>query len=121
MFGLLIAVILSAELDPVEANLLKYTNETRVAAGLHPLEIDEELQQGCRHHAAWMANHRSMTHASGWRENIAMGQTSSHEAIRTWYNSSGHRATMLARNATKVGIAGYRVNGGAIYWCMRVK
>ena len=48
-------------------------------------------------------------------ENIAMGQKTCDQVSRAWYNSAGHRKNMLRKNFTKVGIAGYTLNG-VTYW-----
>ena len=50
-------------------------------------------------------------------ENIAMGQKTCADVMTAWYNSAGHKANMLSKNYTKVGVAGYQVNG-VIYWVM---
>ena len=48
-------------------------------------------------------------------ENIARGQKSCAAVMKAWYNSAGHKANMLRKDYTKVGIAGYEYNG-TIYW-----
>ena len=48
-------------------------------------------------------------------ENIAMGQKTGKEVSKDWYNSTGHRANMLRKQFTKVGIACYEHNG-VTYW-----
>ena len=48
-------------------------------------------------------------------ENIAMGQKTCAQVSKAWYNSTGHRANMLRKNFTKVGIACYEYNG-VTYW-----
>lgn len=50
-------------------------------------------------------------------ENIAKGQKNCDAVMTAWYNSEGHRANMLGKNYTKVGVAGYEYNG-VIYWVM---
>ncbi|MBQ7145490.1 MAG: serine protease, partial [Lachnospiraceae bacterium] len=37
--------------------------------------------------------------------------------MSAWFNSASHKANMLGKNYTKVGVAGYEVNG-TIYWVM---
>ena len=48
-------------------------------------------------------------------ENIALGQKTCAQVSKAWYNSTGHRANMLRKNFTKVGIACYEYNG-VTYW-----
>ena len=50
-------------------------------------------------------------------ENIAMGQKTCAAVMSAWFNSASHKANMLGKNYTKVGVAGYEVNG-TIYWVM---
>lgn len=47
------------------------------------------------------------------RENIAQGQTSAQAVVQAWMNSSGHRANILSKNFTQIGV-GYYQNGN--YW-----
>lgn len=97
-----------------EQTVLDNVNAERVKRGLHPLVADPILTQRARNHAAWMASRRSMTHSRGAWENIAMGQRTPLAAFRAWLNSSGHRANMLSRNATKIGIG-----VSNYYWCQQ--
>lgn len=48
-------------------------------------------------------------------ENIAKGQKTPAEVTKAWYNSAGHRANMLSKNYTKVGIAAVVIDG-TVYW-----
>lgn len=122
---LLVVALLGAEIEPpltnAEQRMLKGVNDARVAQHLPPLKVDADLQKGTRAHAKWMANAHSMRHASGWTENIAMGQPTPESCIRTWLNSSGHRTNIMRRSAKFIGVAGYVTPAGRIYWCMRVK
>jgi uncharacterized protein YkwD len=108
-------------LTPCEQNMVDNINKSRAAHGLRPVVVDQTLMEGTRKHAAWMAERHSMVHAPGWRENIARSQPHSAAVHNTWMNSSGHRANILYRGATKVGVAGYRVGSGQIFWCMRIQ
>ncbi len=107
---------------PIEVNIVKYTNEQRVKRGLKPLQIDPELMKTARRHASWMARTRRFVHAHlGVAENIAMGQRDSQSVVRAWMNSKGHRANMLNRGNTRIGVAAYRTAGGTIYWCQQFR
>ena len=48
-------------------------------------------------------------------ENIAKGQKTPAEVTKAWYNSTGHRANMLSKNYTRVGIAAVVIDG-TVYW-----
>jgi uncharacterized protein YkwD len=107
-------------LHPVEANIVKYTNAQRARHGLPPLAVDATLLQSARRHAAWMTNTHTLRHTSApVAENIAMGQSTSFEAVQDWMNSSGHRANMLNRGYTRVGAAAYSARNGQRFWCLQ--
>jgi uncharacterized protein YkwD len=108
------------ELTGAESNVLELTNKERTSRGLPPLVIDESLVNSARQHALWMASRRIMQHTTKpVGENIAMGQSNSTEAVRTWMNSSGHRANILSRAWNRVGAAAYTSPEGRIYWCLQ--
>ncbi|KFZ32490.1 hypothetical protein JS44_04615 [Anoxybacillus flavithermus] len=46
-------------------------------------------------------------------ENIAKGQRTPQEVVNAWMNSAGHRANILNRNFTHIGV-GFDGNGN--YW-----
>lgn len=48
-------------------------------------------------------------------ENLAYGYKSCREVSKAWYRSKSHKANMLRRKFTKVGIVAYKHNG-VIYW-----
>ena len=57
---------------------------------------------------------------STWGENVAAGYTSSNAVVSAWMNSAGHRANMLSRNFTHIGVSLQRGNNNVIYYCMLV-
>ncbi len=110
------------ELLPIEENIVNYTNAERARFGLAALEIDPNLMESARQHASWMARSQAMVHTSRpVAENIAMGQQNSAEAVRSWMNSSGHRANILNRGHGRIGVAAYRAANGAIFWCQQFR
>lgn len=48
-------------------------------------------------------------------ENIAWGQRTPEAVVNAWMNSEGHRANILNKNYTAIGI-GYYLNGSTPYW-----
>ena len=107
---------------PIEENVVKYTNAQRAKYGLAALEIDHDLMDSARQHAAWMASNRRLIHTSRpVAENIAMGQPHSQSVVGDWMNSSGHRANILNRGYRRIGVAAYRTPGGTIYWCQQFR
>lgn len=109
--------VTAPELFDIEKLLLAATNAERVRYGRQPLEIDMKLVSTSRRHSAWMASSQVMQHGRyPVAENIATGQASVAEALRSWMNSSGHRANILNPNYRRLGVAGYVSNNGRIYW-----
>jgi len=49
----------------------------------------------------------------------SMGQSSPQEVLRTWMNSSGHRANILNGGHRRIGVAAYCTPEGTIYWCQQ--
>ncbi|NLL76994.1 MAG: transporter [Clostridiales bacterium] len=51
----------------------------------------------------------------GAGENIAWGQSTPEEVVKAWMNSAGHRANIMNKNYTSIGV-GYYLNGNTPYW-----
>lgn len=51
----------------------------------------------------------------GAGENIAWGQKTPEAVVNAWMNSDGHRANILNKNFTTIGV-GYYMNGTTPYW-----
>ncbi|MDA0658944.1 MAG: CAP domain-containing protein [Planctomycetota bacterium] len=108
------------EMHTTELQLVECTNAERVRHGLSPLVLDPGLLQSARRHAAWMTRNRVLRHTSAAvAENIAMGQPTTAHAIQDWMHSPGHRANILNRSYTRIGVAGYRAPNGTVYWCQQ--
>lgn len=104
------------------AALYASLNRERRAAGLQPLQIDPTLNEAAADHVADMAqrgyfDHDSPSGVTPWErmrshdctfsyagENLALAP-SARQAERALFNSPPHRANMLSRNFTRVGIA----------------
>ena len=115
-------VIDGVKLAAIEANIVSYTNEERARYGLPALEVDKELMDTAREHAAWMTANQSMVHTNRpVAENIAMGQPHSSDVVQSWMNSSGHRANILNPGHRRIGVAAYRTASGVIFWCQQFR
>lgn len=101
--------------------VVSQTNAQRARNGLPPLVVDSQLMQSARSHAQWMASNRNLSHGHGVAENIAMGQPSAGEAVRSWMNSSGHRANLLGSGYTRIGVAVAYSSNGTPYWCQQFR
>ena len=109
---------------PVEKELLDATNAARQRNGCGPLVLDASLQQSARLQSWRMVQTGSMRHGlsgASCAENIAMGQSSVTEVIRTWLNSSGHRRNMLNRGSARCGVAVYQSSGGTLGWTQQFR
>lgn len=105
------------DLLEIEANIVSYTNVERARYGLPALQVDKQLMATAREHCSWMTRNRIFQHTRRpVAENIAMGQPSSQDVVRSWMNSSGHRANILNPNHHHIGVGAYRTEGGTIYW-----
>nr|WP_276357049.1 CAP domain-containing protein [Cohnella sp. YIM B05605] len=112
-----------ADTSQFNQQVLQLVNQQRTAAGLGPLAMDGNLSNMALVKAQDMYNnhyfdHNSPTYGSPFDmmrqfgivynaagENIAMGQTSPQQVMNDWMNSEGHRANILNRSFTKIGIA----------------
>jgi uncharacterized protein YkwD len=106
----------------IEQELAAHTNAARIAAGLFPLYLDQSLVESARKHSAWMAKGGGMTHSNDRvAENIAAGQRSGQEVLKTWMNSPGHRANILGQGYTRLGVAAYVSASGTIFWTQQFR
>ncbi|PAF28714.1 CAP domain-containing protein [Paenibacillus sp. 7516] len=111
------------------AQVVKLVNAERAKAGLSALASDALLDKVALAKAKDMSNnnyfdHQSPTYGSPFDmmkqfgvtysyagENIAKGQKTPQEVVTAWMNSEGHRANILSKNFTQIGVGYY--NG---YW-----
>jgi uncharacterized YkwD family protein len=117
-----------AGLNAYEQQVVDLTNKERAKYGLPPLKVDLALSKVAREKSRDMAvnhyfSHNSPTYGSPFEmmrkfgisytaagENIAMGQRTPQEVVAAWLNSAGHRANILNRNYTHIGV-GFEENG----------
>ena len=113
--------VTQAETTQAEA-VLKLVNKERQKQGLQPLTLSEKLTSIANTKAKDMADknyfsHNSPTYGSPFDmlkqfgvsysyagENIAAGQKTAEEVMNSWMNSSGHRANILNKNYTQLGV-----------------
>ena len=109
--------------------VLNLVNQERAKQGLKPLTLSDKLTSIANTKAADMRDknyfsHTSPTYGSPFDmlhefgvsyssagENIAAGQKTPEQVMNDWMNSSGHRANILNKNYTELGV-GY-VTGGS--------
>ena len=118
----------------VEEQVLVLVNQERQKVGLKPLQMDWELQRVARTKACDMANKRYFSHQSptygspfdmmkqfgiqykSAGENIASGQRTAAEVMKSWMNSSGHRANILKADFTHIGVGYCKGGQMGTYW-----
>ena len=114
----------------IEQEVTRLVNIERANAGLPALKMDWELARVAEFKSKDMRDknyfsHTSPTYGSPFTmmknfgityksagENIAKGQRTAAEVVDAWMNSEGHRANILSKNFTHIGV-GY-VDGN--YW-----
>ena len=105
--------------------ITELVNAHRAAAGLSPVEYSAEISEAAQTRAFEIEKSFSHTrpdgryfstalkdHGISYRyagENIAWGQKSPEEVVTAWMNSAGHRANILNKSFTKLGV-GYQQN-----------
>lgn len=100
--------------------ILKLVNSERTKQGVRPLVLDKELIVGAKVRAKELTQLYSHTRPDGTPcftvlgyhnaykgENIAAGYESPEAAMDGWMNSPGHRANILSKDFTKLGVGYY--------------
>lgn len=117
-----------------ENQVIQLTNAERTKRGLPPLKANWQLSRVARYKATDMRDknyfsHTSPTYGSPFTmikdfglsytaagENIAAGQTTPKAVVTAWMNSPGHRANILSKSYTQIGV-GYAQGGSyGCYW-----
>lgn len=113
--------------------LLDGHNEFRSKNGKTPLILNSKLTLAASEHSSDMAKRQILSHfgsngstmgirirAAGYNfsaagENVAEGQTTVEDVMRSWINSSGHRANILG-NYRDFGGSAVKSSDGNLYW-----
>lgn len=108
----------------------------RLANGLGPVTASARLNAIARRQAEAMAMRRVLSHtvigslgarlkSGGYTfslgaENIASGREDFEAALAGWKRSPGHRANLLRRGVSEIGVAAARSdgNGSRVYWAL---
>lgn len=118
----------------VSSQVLALVNDERARAGCGSLSTSSALQRAAQGHSADMAANDYFSHdsqdgrtfadrirAAGYTggaiaENIAAGQSTASSVVKSWMNSSGHRANILNCSYRYLGV-GYAKGGSyGSYW-----
>jgi uncharacterized protein YkwD len=97
-------------------------NARRAAAGLRPLIVSPCATRFAAPWTTRMAATNTLVHQSlapilrcparGAGENIAYGNVSADQMMTMWMNSPGHRANILNRTFTRIGVGAVRTSSG---------
>lgn len=122
----------SSQSNSYAVQVLDLVNAERAKYSLSPLTLNSQVSNVAQVKAEDMRNnsyfsHTSPTYGSPFDmlkrfgvsystagENIAKGQKSPQAVVNAWMNSEGHRANILNKNFTQLGV-GY-VGGSTTYW-----
>ncbi len=121
------------ELSAEEAKLIELTNLERIKLKRPALKPDPVLMEMARSHSARMAKLDQISHelegktfshrlndaryqAARAGENIAAGQRTPAEAVRSWMSSPGHRENIQHSDYTRIGVAMSTSKTGQSYW-----
>ncbi|WP_341323850.1 CAP domain-containing protein [Solibacillus sp. FSL H8-0523] len=118
----------ASDIDVIEQQVVELTNKERAKYSLPALAMDKPLMAAAREKSKDMQvnnyfSHTSPTYGSPFDrlkalgisyrsagENIAKGQTSAAQVVEAWMNSEGHRANILNKDFTHIGV-GYVKQG----------
>ena len=124
----------ASSLKSLEDEVARLVNVERANRGLPALTINWQLSRVARYKSQDMIDkkyfaHNSPTYGSPFNmienfgikfssasENIAYGQKTPAEVMRTWMNSPGHRSNILAANVTQIGVGAAKAANGTLYW-----
>lgn len=123
-----------APLKTIEDEVFRLVNVQRVNNGLQTLTYNWEAARVARIKSQDMIDknyfsHYSPTYGSPFQmlesyglrfsaaaENIAYGQRSAQDVMNAWMNSPGHRANILSRSVTHIGVGVAKKSNGTLYF-----
>ena len=122
---------LAASLSDYAGQVVVLVNQQRHAAGLPALTRDDRLMRMAQIRAEELTRNFSHTRPDGrgpftilddnnYRytaaaENIASGQATPEKTMNSWMNSSGHRANILSKSVSRIGV-GVARHDGKLFW-----
>lgn len=123
------------EAAPVSAyvqEVVRLVNIERANAGLAPLVLDTQLCEAAAIRAQEIDidfSHSRPDGSSGFSvlkelgisyravgENIAKGSPTPERVVQDWMHSAGHRANILHKNFTTIGVGVHEDNAGVLHW-----
>ncbi|TYZ24756.1 CAP domain-containing protein [Selenomonas ruminis] len=130
-FALLVFAVSPASAANLDSEILHYVNAVRISAGVAPMTLDNELtaasvvraEESMVRFAHQRPDGREVKSVlensasySWFGENLAVSKSDDAEAIvRAWMNSPTHRANLLNRHYTKMGVSCKKAADGRYY------
>lgn len=123
-----------AEVKTIEKQVVTMVNNERSKVGLAPLRLSWQLSRVARYKSQDMIDkgyfsHQSPTYGSPFvmmkafgikymsaGENIAYGQKTATSVMTGWMNSAGHKANILSKNYSEIGVGLAKKSNGTLYW-----
>ncbi|MFA5603722.1 MAG: LysM peptidoglycan-binding domain-containing protein [Bacilli bacterium] len=124
----------SNDLRALESEVIRLVNVERNKVGRSPLTTNNQVSNVARLKSQDFIDnnyfsHNSPTYGTPFNmlksfgisftaaaENIASGQRTAAEVMKSWMNSSGHRENILSPTYNQIGVGVARDNNGNIYW-----
>jgi|AGTN01.3.fsa_nt_gi uncharacterized protein, YkwD family len=134
MVGQKINIPEAAPLKSFEDEVLRLVNVERAKVGAGALSYNWQAARVARIKSQDMINknyfgHTSPTYGSPFKmmedfglkfsaagENIAYGQKTPQEVMTAWMNSAGHKANILSKSYTQLGVGAAKTSSGTLYW-----
>lgn len=125
------------DINTAEQEILDYTNRERKKAGLPALTVNDKLTKAATDYARLMAKEGQLSHTVNgttvvkryaglgyswtyYAENVALNSVLDGQAAveDMWMKSSGHRANILNKTITEIGVGiAYSKKTGYYYYC----
>ena len=131
VFVLMVLVASPVMASSLESNVLQLVNAERIAAGCQPLTIDNQLMAAAdirsseagavfAHQRPDGSSVKSVLQGASYShfgENLAASQSvNAHAVVAAWMQSPTHRANILNRHYTKMGVSCTMSADGHVYW-----
>ena len=130
------AVSMAAPQPDPAASVVTLTNHERAREKRPPLAANARLMKAAQLHADQMARAGRLDHElrgvrypraedrlkaagyawQGWAENIASGQPTPVEVLRSWMKSKPHRKNILEPSMREIGVGVATDRSGRLYW-----
>lgn len=121
-------------LKSIENEIIRLVNLQRSYNGLQPLASNWQASRVARYKCNDMISNNYFAHISpvygspfkmmesfglkfsAGAENIAYGQRTAQEVMNTWMNSAGHKANILSKSYTQIGVGVAKKSNGTLYF-----